>query len=72
MIINVRVKTRHSEQKIESFGNNLYLIYLKSEPENNKANIEMINLLSKYFGIPYKNIKIKSGLTSSEKILEVG
>jgi len=70
------------------FGNNCYLIYLKSEPENNKANIELINMLSKYvknhgflstskikdflsFGIPYKNIKIKAGLTSSEKMIEL-
>jgi len=71
MIINVKIKTCSGKQEIESFGNNRYLIYLKSEPENNKANIELINMLSKYFGIPVGRIKIKSGLTSSEKILEV-
>lgn len=71
MNINVRVKPNSSEQKIESFGGNRYLIHLESEAEDNKANIELINLLSKYFGVPVKNIKIKSGMTSRDKLIEV-
>ena len=71
MIITVKVKTRHSESKIEPFGNSRYLIYLKSAPEKNEANIEMINLLSKYFGIPHGRIKIKTGATSSDKMIEL-
>ncbi len=51
MIINVKVKPRSSKQEIECLGDSRYLIYLKSEPENNKANIEMIKLLSRHFGI---------------------
>lgn len=71
MIINVKVKTRSNKQSIESFGNNRYLVYLKAEPENNKANIELINMLSKYFGIPVGRIRIKAGLTNDEKMLEL-
>jgi hypothetical protein len=71
MIIRVKVKPSSSKQKIESFGDNKYLIYLTSEPENNKANIELINLLSKYFKIPYTHIKIKFGLSNKEKIVEI-
>jgi uncharacterized protein len=72
MIINVRVKTRHSEAKIESFGNNRYLVYLTSEPEDNKANLELIGLLSKHFGVPHGRIKIKFGLTGQDKIVDIG
>ena len=71
MIIKVKVKTENSKQSIESFGNNMYLVYLTSEPENNKANLELISLLSKYFGIPLSRIKIKFGLTSKEKVVEL-
>ena len=71
MLINVRVKPRHSERKIESFGDNRYLVYVKSEPENNKANIELVNMLSKYFGIPVGRIRIKRGLTNNDKIIEL-
>ena len=38
---------------------------------HNKANVELINMLSKYFCVPALHIKIKSGLTSREKILEI-
>ena len=71
MIIHVKVKTSSSEQKIEDFGDHRYLVYLKSEPRQNEANIELIRLLSKYFGTPSQRIKIKFGSSSSEKMIEV-
>ena len=36
----------------------------------NKANIELINLLRRYFGVPYTNIKIKNP-ASRNKIIEL-
>lgn len=71
MIINVKVKTNSSQQKIEDFGNHHYLIYLRSAPENNEANLELLKLLSKYFGIPATHIKFKAGIHNNEKILEL-
>lgn len=72
MIIRVKVKTKMPKQKVENFGDHNYLVYLESEPEENKANIELINLLSKYFGTPHQRIHIKSGATSEYKLLEIG
>jgi len=66
----IRVKTNSSEQSIEEFGDKRYLVHLKSEPENNKANIELINLMAKHLGIPPGKLKIISGLTSRDKVLE--
>jgi len=71
MIIHVKVKPNSSKQKIESFGGGRYLIYLKSSPENDKANIELINLLSKEMGVPPKSFTIKFGRTSDKKIIEI-
>ncbi len=71
MIIHVKVKTNSSKQGVESFGNNRYLVYVKSAPENGKANIEMLNLLSKELGVPAKCMSIKFGQTSDEKTIEV-
>lgn len=42
--------------------------FLKSPPENNKANIELIKGLSKALGCP---IRIISGQTSRKKRLEI-
>ena len=71
MIIHVKIKPNSSKQKIENLGDSKYLIYVKSAPENDKANIEMINLLSKELGVPSKSISIKFGRTSNKKIIEI-
>ena len=71
MIVNVKVKPSSSERKIENFGNNRYLVYLTEPAEQNRANIELLNFLAKYFGVPASHIKIKAGLTGNEKILEI-
>jgi len=71
MLLHIKVKPNSSKQSIESFGDNRYLVYLKSPPENNRANTELINFLSKEFGTPYKNINIKVGKTSDKKIIEI-
>lgn len=71
MIINVKVKPNSSKQKFENFGERRYLVYLKSPPENDKANIELINLLSKELGVPPNSIKIKFGRNSDKKMIEI-
>ncbi len=71
MIIHVKVKTNSSKQKIENFGGGRYLVYLKSAPENDKANIELINLLSKELGVPAQSFRIKLGRTSDKKMIEI-
>jgi uncharacterized protein YggU (UPF0235/DUF167 family) len=72
MNINVRVKTNHSKQEIIRFGDNRFLVYLTSAPENNEANLELVKVLSKYFGVPPARIKIKFGFSSSDKLVEIG
>ena len=71
MIIHVKVKPNSSKREIESFGGGRYLVYLKSVPENDKANIELLNLMSKELGVPPKSLKIKFGRTSTEKTIEI-
>lgn len=71
MILNVKVKASSGKQTIEDFGNHRYLVYLKSAPEHDKANIELINLFSKYFCVPAKNVRIKFGMHSHEKVIEI-
>ena len=71
MIIHVKVKPNSSKQKIENFGGGRYLVYLKSAPENDEANIELINFLSKEMGTPPNKFQIKFGRTSDKKIIEI-
>jgi len=69
--IYVKVKPNSGKQLIQDFGDFRYLVYLKEIPENNKANIELINLMAKHLCVPPQKIKIKFGMTGNEKILEV-
>ena len=65
--MKIKVKPNSGKQSIEKKGD-LYLVNLKSAPENNKANLELVKLLKKYFK---KDIKIKSGFTSRNKFVEL-
>ena len=68
MILKIKVKPNSDKQEIENIDGNNYKISLKSKPEDNKANIELIKLLKKHFG---KDIKIIKGLRNRNKIVEL-
>ena len=70
MILKVKVKPNSKEEKVEKIGDNEYKIDVREAPEDNKANIRVINMLSKEIGTSYKNIKIKNP-TSRDKVIEV-
>ena len=67
MIIKVKVHPNSNKQEIIN-KENKYEVYLKEKAENNKANLELIKLLSKYFN---SKVSIKSGLKSRKKIIKV-
>jgi len=67
MIIYVKVKPSSEKQEIIK-GGGIYTIYLKSPPEDNKANVELLKLLHNYFKA---HVRIKSGMTSRNKIIEI-
>ena len=68
MIININVKPNSRKAEVEKIDDSNYIVKLKSSPKNNKANLELVKILKKYFG---KEIKIKSGFTSRKKVVEV-
>ena len=68
MILHVKVKPSSGRQEIFEIDDKHFLIYLKSPPEENKANLELLKLLKKYFN---QVVKIKSGFTSRNKIIEI-
>lgn len=70
MKIRVKVNTNSKERKIIK-KEDRYKIRLKNEAKNNKANKELINLLAKHFNVSAANIRIKSGLSSKKKIIEI-
>ncbi len=66
----VIVKPNARQNKVLSFDEtrNAHILSIKAKSEDNKANIEIIEFLSKLLK---KKVKIASGLRSMEKIIEI-
>ncbi len=69
MKIRVKVKTKQQESKILQTGDSEYVVFVKSLPDRNKANEEVISLLAKHFSVNKAEIQIKTGKTSSKKTI---
>ena len=68
--LHAKIKPNSKNQRL--LDNNDYLIiFLRSQPVQNKANNELINLLKKTLNISPNQIKIISGLKNSRKIIKL-
>ena len=68
-IFDVKVITKASVDKIY-LENNIIKVNIREIPENGKANKAIIELFSKTFKIPKKDINIIKGLKSSNKTIQ--
>jgi uncharacterized protein len=60
----------NSSGKIQHNGNEL-TISLKSKPERNKANRELLEKLADYFATSTDRIRIISGINSTKKLVDI-
>lgn len=67
----VKVKANCKEQKIEEQTDGSLTVKLKSPPVDGKANEELIKLLAEKFKVSKSRIRIKSGLSSRQKLIEI-
>ena len=70
-ILEVKVKPNAKQQKVEITEEGVWLVSLCCPPVDGKANRELIKLLSKDLDVPKSKIKIKSGLSSRNKLIKV-
>jgi len=67
--IKIIVKSNSKKEEIEyDDEKNIYIVYVKSPAKENKANMDVIKLISKFSGKPVKIIK---GLKSKIKIIDI-
>jgi uncharacterized protein len=67
----VKVKPNSKQQKIVEQPDGTLTVHLKSLPVDGKANEELIKLLAEQFDVPKSCIRIKSGLASRQKLIEI-
>lgn len=67
-VVKIKLHSNSSQEKINKLNEKEYEVWIKEKPINNKANLELIRLLRKYFK---KEVEIKSGFISKNKIIEI-
>ena len=70
LIININVKTGLKDNFVK-FENNQILLGVKSLPLHNKANLEVITIISQLFHIDKTKIKIIQGLSNNIKTIRI-
>jgi len=69
MKIKVKVHPKSSKEEIKRIAEAEFEVWMKQPAVENKANVYLLKLLQKYFNA--KEIKIKSGFNSKNKIVEI-
>jgi len=72
VLVRVRVKPGSRRPRIEQAGEGELVVWLKSPPAEGRANQELIERLAEHYGVPRAQVRIRSGHTSRNKLVEVG
>jgi uncharacterized protein (TIGR00251 family) len=64
----MKVHANSSQEKVKKISEKEIEVWIKQKPIDGKANLFLEKFLKKYFG---KEVKIVSGFTSKNKIIEV-
>lgn len=67
----IKVKPNSKQQIIEEALDGSLTVHLKSPPVDGKANKELIEILAKRFDVSKFQIRIKSGLSARNKLVEI-
>jgi len=72
-LLKIRAKTNSKVQKISynQITDSWILINLKSKPVKNKANKELIKLLSKKLNVATSQVQIIAGLKNANKTIQI-
>jgi uncharacterized protein (TIGR00251 family) len=71
MRINVKAKPGSREEKVEKTDENNFVVSVKEPPEKGKANDAIRNALAVYFKTGSSRVKIISGYSSRNKVIEI-
>ncbi len=67
----MEVHTGSSKARVERLEGLSFKVYIHSAPEKGKANKELIEAISDYFGVTKGEVEIVSGLRSKKKMVNI-
>ena len=68
---SIYVKPKSSKRSVVELADGSLEVKVHSPPEDGKANIEVIEVLAKYFKVKKRHLSIVTGLASRHKIVEL-
>jgi len=71
MKIEVKVKTKAKENKVEKIADGKYLATTTAAPERGKANEKILEMLAEKFKTAKSNLRITHGEKSKSKVVEI-
>lgn len=71
VLLEIKAAPQSGRQQLVRDKSGMIKCFLKSPPEDGKANDELIKFLSKLLSIPQENIKILQGATSRKKVVKI-
>lgn len=71
MRISVKAKPSSREEKVEKIDDSNFVVSVKEPPEKGKANEAIRNALAVYFKTGSSRVKIISGYSSRNKVIEI-
>ena len=72
MRIFVKAKPSARKEAVEKVDDLHFVVSVKEPPDKGKANQAVIKALADYFNVPAVAVKIVSGHTGRQKIVEIG
>lgn len=71
MRITIKARPNSYEEKVEKVSGTEFIVSVREPPVGGKANRAIVNALAVYFGIASSRIRIVSGYTSRQKVVEI-
>jgi uncharacterized protein len=71
VLLQIKVKPSSKNPRLERAPGGALTVYLKSPPVEGRANDELVARLAEHFGVPKSRVRIKSGLASRTKLVEI-
>ncbi len=71
MKIFVKVKPRAKIERVEKVDERNFTVFVKEPPIKGRANQAVTKVLADYFKVPSSKVKIISGHTSKQKLIEI-
>lgn len=70
-IIEVKVKPNSKQSKVETNDEGTLIAFVKAQPIDGKANLELISLIASHFGLHKRQVSIKTGASGRMKRIEL-